>query len=415
MNQEKYLEKKELLRFLVRSMYDVQQLRIAVGGRVKRQFDPIKTTNETREWCEDQESSLENQEKIWLDRIKEEIGQFTITEWLSGIKGIGETSIAFILSEFDIYRADTVSKLLAFSGIGMEKQYEIVFSLGEVQPKHENNIVSLVMNKKDVEKDIFDENEPEKQTTFQGKRVTDRIPKNRKVLVKIWGTSPKNAQSCIPLPKKNAEELIVYSINTVNDVLQAQRKRVGQKTSYNSWLRTKMLGVVATNFLRLNSPYRQYYDGYRTRLIAQVESVASGEDKAKFILYRSKLQEMSKILDDANLTINNTEDDEVDGEDGTWTGCSLISYQEGEAKKKAAEIKQSANTTLNSALLSLSKLGKTQWKSIQHIHRASLRYMMKCFLIELYVKWRTLEGLPVRPSYQEEKLGHKHSSEFMYP
>jgi len=43
-----------------------------------------------------------------------------------------------------------------------------------------------------------------------------------------------------------------------------------------------------------------------------------------------------------------------------------------------------------------------------HQHKAAVRYMIKMFLKDLYVAWRTIEGLPVRPPYQEEYLGHKH-------
>lgn len=50
------------------------------------------------------------------------------------------------------------------------------------------------------------------------------------------------------------------------------------------------------------------------------------------------------------------------------------------------------------------------WKDVNkgHRDRAAKRYMIKMFLKDLYVAWRTIEGLPVRPSYQEEYLGHKH-------
>ena len=54
--------------------------------------------------------------------------------------------------------------------------------------------------------------------------------------------------------------------------------------------------------------------------------------------------------------------------------------------------------------------GKTTWAETSKAHRdrAAKRYMIKMFLRDLYVAWRTLEGLPVRPPYQEEYLGHKH-------
>lgn len=45
-----------------------------------------------------------------------------------------------------------------------------------------------------------------------------------------------------------------------------------------------------------------------------------------------------------------------------------------------------------------------------HQHKAATRYMIKMFLRDLYIAWRTLEGLEVRPPYQEEYLEHRHSA-----
>lgn len=41
----------------------------------------------------------------------------------------------------------------------------------------------------------------------------------------------------------------------------------------------------------------------------------------------------------------------------------------------------------------------------------AIRYMIKMFLKDLWVAWRTLEGLPVTPDYAEAKLGMKHGEE----
>ncbi len=43
-----------------------------------------------------------------------------------------------------------------------------------------------------------------------------------------------------------------------------------------------------------------------------------------------------------------------------------------------------------------------------HQDKAAKRYMIKMFLKDLYVAWRTLEGLDVRPPYAEEYLGKVH-------
>ena len=45
-----------------------------------------------------------------------------------------------------------------------------------------------------------------------------------------------------------------------------------------------------------------------------------------------------------------------------------------------------------------------------HQHKAATRYMVKMFLKDLYVAWRTLEGLPVRKPYEEEYLGKGHTT-----
>jgi hypothetical protein len=47
-----------------------------------------------------------------------------------------------------------------------------------------------------------------------------------------------------------------------------------------------------------------------------------------------------------------------------------------------------------------------------HLHQASLRYMVKQFLISLHMKWRDLEGLPVSRPYHAAKQGQdRHVSE----
>jgi len=45
-----------------------------------------------------------------------------------------------------------------------------------------------------------------------------------------------------------------------------------------------------------------------------------------------------------------------------------------------------------------------------HRHNASLRYMVKRFLVDCYIQWRTLEGLPVAPEYNEARRGHVHGA-----
>ena len=54
----------------------------------------------------------------------------------------------------------------------------------------------------------------------------------------------------------------------------------------------------------------------------------------------------------------------------------------------------------------------TPWKDVTdgHRHNAAKRYMMKMFIADLYNAWRPMYNLEVRPTYQEEKLGHVHKA-----
>lgn len=50
-------------------------------------------------------------------------------------------------------------------------------------------------------------------------------------------------------------------------------------------------------------------------------------------------------------------------------------------------------------------------KTDKHKHNMANRYMIKRFLVDLYTKWRALEGLEVWPEYGEAKLGLVHDQD----
>jgi hypothetical protein len=49
-------------------------------------------------------------------------------------------------------------------------------------------------------------------------------------------------------------------------------------------------------------------------------------------------------------------------------------------------------------------------KTKAHQHNMAMRYMVKIFLLDLWLKWRELEGLETHAPYAEAKLGLKHSA-----
>ena len=47
-------------------------------------------------------------------------------------------------------------------------------------------------------------------------------------------------------------------------------------------------------------------------------------------------------------------------------------------------------------------------KTKGHLNNMAIRYTVKRFLVDLYIAWRTLEGLPVADEYSKGKLGINH-------
>jgi hypothetical protein len=127
------------------------------------------------------------------------------------------------------------------------------------------------------------------------------------------------------------------------------RKKKGKKCPYNQFLRSKLCGVLGPSFLQQQSmPYSMYYYNEKTRL----------ENSLKMITERLRTKDRKK------------------------------KEYKGMTERVVA------------------------WKDAypDHRHKAAIRKMVKEFLKDLYVAWRTLEGLPVRKPYEEEYLNRKHAA-----
>lgn len=287
-----------LIRIVIRSLYDMQKLRIQQGNRIvaayrdKLGIAPGTAEEETpeakhlldqlRKECKritdrvkiitkntkidsnlitsqaelrlilgyDHMLSAEHEhEKIALDELNRHA---IYTEYLQHIKGVGPMMAAVILSEIDIAKCNSISALWAYAGLDVVTSIDE--STGEV-------------------------------------REEGRSMKRHHLVPKTYHNRAGEA------------------IETVG-------------ISYNPFLKTKLVGVLATVFIKLQNDYsRIYYD------------------------YKHRIQNHPRH----------------------------------------------------------------QGKTKSHLHHMALRYMMKEFLADLWTRWRTLEGLPVRPRYSEEKLGIIHS------
>lgn len=127
------------------------------------------------------------------------------------------------------------------------------------------------------------------------------------------------------------------------------RKEKGKKRPYNQFLRDKLCGVLGSSFLKCQSvPYSLYYYNEKMRL----------ENSSQLVEERLRREDKAK--------------------------------------------KQYKGMTTR----------MVAWKDAypDHRHKAAIRKAVKMFLVDLYVAWRTLEGLPVRAPYSEEYLGRKHKA-----
>lgn len=139
----------------------------------------------------------------------------------------------------------------------------------------------------------------------------------------------------------------------------APRPVKGQKLNYNSWLRSKLVKVAADCFIKANSPWRKVYDDCKHRRNSQrvpVCMACEGSGVSRYTKTKSATRETHPC-------------DNCEG-----------------------------------------RGGNCKWgRSDAHRDQDARRIMMKMFLLQLWTTWRTLEGLPVRVPYHEEKLSMKHS------
>lgn len=153
----------------------------------------------------------------------------------------------------------------------------------------------------------------------------------------------------------------------------AQRRKKGEKCGYNPWLKSKIVKVLADCMIKAKSPWRDYYDNYKTRKQNQrvpVCRACAGKGKVTF-------------KDDKHHA-------------GFEQGS--VDVQSGDEKGKLRKCANCKGTG-----------GPAPWgKSDAHRHAAAMRYMVKQFLLEFWKEWRQLEGLPICETYAEAYLGRRH-------
>jgi len=278
-----------MLKLKVQSFYDVQQMRMSAGNRHTKINATINLDEGDMEFFKMLSKNLEEMEKYCGKEVERVVEEHPLwKKWLCTVRGCGTQMAGVLISAIDIHRGSTVSKIWSVCGLGKERKFLVKYRERKEGTKKWG---------KDLEKTVY-------------------------------ATSPESAKNVIPRPRSDEKkvEREFIEIAPVDGVFERQQLRSGQYPTYNQFLKTKVVGVLADCFMRSKNSYTTFYYNYKSRFENEM----------------------------------------------------------GDGKR---------------------------FKKPMHLHLASRRYMMKMFLIDLYKNWRAIEGLEVRPPYQEEYLGHKHQEE----
>lgn len=103
---------------LVRFHNQLQRLRIAQGNRAfaARELDKVEEAELHSSWHADLHTLEKQVEKQYKGMLDEQPGW----DWMKRIRGVGELLSAAILSEVDFERADTISALWRYAGLGVK-------------------------------------------------------------------------------------------------------------------------------------------------------------------------------------------------------------------------------------------------------------------------------------------------------
>ena len=116
---------RQAVRMLVRLRDDIQSMRKRTDNRIGRKADGSQQNIEERAFRPEDYQNFSDiadvsrqQEKHIEKMLKKALKRFPIyNEWLVKVKGVGEIGAGWIVGEYDIHKADTVSKLWQFTGL----------------------------------------------------------------------------------------------------------------------------------------------------------------------------------------------------------------------------------------------------------------------------------------------------------
>ena len=256
--------------------------------------------------------------------------------FLKDVRGVGPAMAGIIISEIDITRSEYSSSLWKYAGLD-------VVTVGSYKDDAGKEHI-LPPEKIDA---FFAENEEGTVMLAEGKYP-----------VNIGGVGRSRREHCLenrPYINKAGEEAVRRSI------------------TYNPFLKTKLIGVLGTSFLRSGT--------------ATVDGKKVGGARR-----------LALAID------NGFDPKEHSAEDLDFTVCNYLRQKGYDVIVEPSPYGRIYYDYRNRLENSPFHAEKTD----AHRHNMAIRYAVKRFLVDLYLVWRKLEGLPVADEYSIGKLGMTH-------
>jgi len=210
-----------LLELKVKNYYDILDAKVSAENRQTRKAQVLKLSEKDKEMMNTMQGGLEKLLDIIFKDIKSYVNKKPLWKgFFNKIAGCGELMAAVIMTNIDIHRATTVSKMFAVAGLGFERKYRVVYR-------------QLTYNK------------------------AGKVTKETKVqTAEVWAPSETSAINCIPrakMDKKTGEPIDcrteAMSCTLLEDKPRIQQMNPGQCLTYNKFLKAKMLGVLTRSMI----------------------------------------------------------------------------------------------------------------------------------------------------------------------
>lgn len=217
----------------------------------------------------------------------------------------------------------------------------------------------------------------------------------------------------------------------------ADRLQKGQRAKYDPWLKSKLVTVMPECLIKaVGLDIHGYYTYHQVKNPNYVKGAKPpSKDAEKFDIRLLPGQEFEESMLEGghnwhpNITVKTPfmtrpwrkfYDDYKHRKSNeivqVCMGCKGTGSREVDDEKDGRILKKDRVKKIKKCWNCEGTGGPIKWGADDaHRHKAARRYLAKMFLMACWVKWRELEGLPVREPYAVEYLKRKHHEDLLKP